>query len=256
MLKLREGQRLLDVGCGWGGMLRYSARRGVRATGITLSSDQRDYVNALIAEERLPAEVRYQDFFTYEPEEKFHAVSLMGVLEDLSDYRHVMRSLTRWLAPGGRAYFDFAADRDPWSTHSFVTEHIWPGTFRMVYLPEFVAAVRESPLELIQIDNDRMNYRLWAEKMLSRWQAARATIERDHGRPIYRCFELLYAGIAAMMNRPSHSCTAYRVVVELPSDSDLRFRTSRWTTVQDRARTMTARARNLVLGPSDRAAAE
>jgi len=137
-LQLKPGQHLLEAGCGWGGMTRFSAQRGVRVTGVTLSRRQEEYVRQKIAEEKLPAEVRYQDFFTFEPEQKFDAISMMGVIEDLSDYRHVMRSLARWLKPGGRVYLDFAAERRRFDTHSFVTEHIWPGTFRMVFMPEFV----------------------------------------------------------------------------------------------------------------------
>ena len=101
-LRLERGQRLLEVGCGWGGMLRYSAKRGVQVTGLTLSRLQKEFVEQRIVEEQLPAEVHYQDFFTFRPIERFDAVSMMGVIEDLSDYRTVMRLLSHWLKPGGR----------------------------------------------------------------------------------------------------------------------------------------------------------
>ncbi len=143
-LRLEPGQRLLEVGCGWGGMLRYSAQRGVQVTGLTLSRLQKEYVEQRIMEEQLPAEVRYQDFFTFQPTERFDAISMMGVIEDLSDYRTVMRLLSRWLKPGGRAYLDFAAERKRFDTHSFVTKHIWPGTFRMVFMPETARVSRRS----------------------------------------------------------------------------------------------------------------
>jgi len=80
-LRLQADHSLLDVGCGWGGMLRYSAQRGVKVTGLTLSRLQKEYVDQKIAEERLPAKVHYQDFFTFDPTERFDAVSMMGVIE-------------------------------------------------------------------------------------------------------------------------------------------------------------------------------
>jgi cyclopropane-fatty-acyl-phospholipid synthase len=52
-------------------MLRYSAQRGVKVTGLTLSRLQKEYVDQKIAEERLPAKVHYQDFFTFDPTERF-----------------------------------------------------------------------------------------------------------------------------------------------------------------------------------------
>jgi cyclopropane-fatty-acyl-phospholipid synthase len=61
-LRLQPGQHLLEAGCGWGGMLRFSARRGVRVTGITLSQHQKEYVEQKIEQEKLPAGVVYQDF--------------------------------------------------------------------------------------------------------------------------------------------------------------------------------------------------
>jgi cyclopropane-fatty-acyl-phospholipid synthase len=232
-LRLQHGQHLLDIGCGWGGMLRYSAQRGVQVTAITLSRQQKQFVEQRIAEAGLPAEVRYQDFFTFRPTSRFDAISMMGVIEDLSDYRTVMRLLSRWLKPGGRVYLDFAAERRQGSTHSFVTEHIWPGKFRMVFMPEFMEAVRESPLELMRIDNDRRNYYLWSRGMYERWMRNRERIIAEHGETLWRTFLLLFAGVAAMMNRRSHSATAFRVVLELPADSDGVFDTTRHIAAMD-----------------------
>jgi cyclopropane-fatty-acyl-phospholipid synthase len=64
-LELKEGQRLLDVGCGWGSMILHAARNfGVHATGITLSGEQRDFITARVKELGLQdrIEVRLQDY--------------------------------------------------------------------------------------------------------------------------------------------------------------------------------------------------
>jgi cyclopropane-fatty-acyl-phospholipid synthase len=246
-LQLKPGQRLLEAGCGWGGMTRFSAQRGVRVTGITLSQRQKEYVEQKIAEEKLPAEVFYQDFFTYQPEQKFDAISMMGVIEDLSDYRVVMRSLARWLKPGGRVYLDFAAERKRFDTHSFVTQHIWPGTFRMVFMPEFVEAVRESPFELMRVDNDRRNYHLWARQMYLRWRRQREEVVAQHGERLWRTFLLLFVAVSAMLDRRSHRSTAYRVLLELPADTDGAFRTTPWVKALDLVRGTATAVRDGVL---------
>src|SRR5207244_3199946 len=118
------------------------------------------------------------------------------------------RSLSRWLKPGGRVYLDFAAERRRFNTHSFVTQHIWPGTFRMVFMPEFVEAVRESPFELMRIDNDRRNYYLWARGMYGRWMRNGGHIKGDQGERLWRSFLHLNVGVATTMDRCSHSPTA------------------------------------------------
>ena len=63
-LRLKPGDRLLDVGCGWGGMVRYAARHGVKAIGVTLSKEQATWAQKAIAEQGLTdlAEVRHGDY--------------------------------------------------------------------------------------------------------------------------------------------------------------------------------------------------
>lgn len=83
-LRLKEGDRLLDVGCGWGGMVRYAARRGVRAIGATLSAEQAAWAQQKIIEEGLSdlAEVRHSDYRDV-TESGFDAVSSIGMTEHI-----------------------------------------------------------------------------------------------------------------------------------------------------------------------------
>ncbi len=216
-LRLRKGEELLEIGCGWGGFTRFSAERGVRVTAITLSRDQLAYTQRLIAERGLDATASYQDFFTFEPGRRFDAVSLMGVIEDLSDYPRVCEGLARLVKPGGRIYLDFAAGKVPFGTSSFITKYIWPGTFRMVYMPELMAALDNSALQLVGLYNDRRNYHLWARNGHRRWMENKDEIVRQAGEETWRLFRLLYMGTAGVMNNPSHEVTAYRLVLELPA---------------------------------------
>lgn len=246
-LGLRAGDHLLEVGSGWGGMLRYAARRGVRVTGITLSRHQKEYCDALIKKEGLPAQVLYQDFFTFRPNQRFDAISGMGVMEDLSDYRRVMQNLAQWIKPGKRIYFDFAAERKRFDTHSFITQYIWPGTFRMIFFPEFIEAVRESPFELMKVENDRRNYYLWCRKCYERWVASRDAVIAQYGERIYRMYLLLFVSVSANMNRPSHTATAYRVVLEMPDDSDGQRSTPLARQVMDGAESAVSSVREMFL---------
>jgi cyclopropane-fatty-acyl-phospholipid synthase len=82
-LGLRSGMRLLDVGCGWGGMVRHAAREyGVKALGVTLSAQQAAWGQAAIEREGLSglAEVRHLDYRDV-PETGFDAVSSIGLTE-------------------------------------------------------------------------------------------------------------------------------------------------------------------------------
>ena len=83
-LRLQPGDRLLDVGCGWGGMVRYAARHGVKAIGVTLSAEQAAWAQKAIADEGLAdlAEVRHGDYRDV-AETGFDAVSSIGLTEHI-----------------------------------------------------------------------------------------------------------------------------------------------------------------------------
>ncbi len=84
-LGLRPGMRLLDVGCGWGGMVRHAAREyGVQALGVTLSAQQAAWAQRAIEEQGLSglAEVRHLDYRDV-PEGEFDAVSSIGLTEHI-----------------------------------------------------------------------------------------------------------------------------------------------------------------------------
>jgi len=124
-LNLKAGDSVLDIGCcGWGGFLRYAARRHVRITGITLSRNQKEYTDSLIKENQFNAQVLYHDFFSYKPSEKYDGLVMMGVIEDLSDYSRVMKRIANWVKPGGRVYLDFASAKKHFGTASFITKYI------------------------------------------------------------------------------------------------------------------------------------
>jgi cyclopropane-fatty-acyl-phospholipid synthase len=140
----------------------------------------------------------------------------MGVIEDLSDYPRVMTRFSELLKPGGRAYLDYAAGKVPFGTSSFITKYVWPGTFRMVYVPELLTAIDKSPMQLAGLFNDRRNYYLWARNGQRRWVENRAGVLEQANEEIYRLFNLLFMGTAGVMSDPAQKVTAYRMVLELP----------------------------------------
>src|SRR6201996_4409347 len=83
-LRLQPGDRLLDGGCGWGGMVRYAARRGVQAIGATLSAEQAKWAQQAIEAGGLAelAEVRHSDYRDV-PETEFDAVSSIGLTDHI-----------------------------------------------------------------------------------------------------------------------------------------------------------------------------
>jgi cyclopropane-fatty-acyl-phospholipid synthase len=105
-LGLRKGMRLLDVGCGWGGMVMHAAREyGVKALGVTLSKQQAEWAQKAIAESGLSelAEVRHLDYRDV-TEDGFDAVSSIGLTEHIgkANVPGYFSFLYGKLKPGGR----------------------------------------------------------------------------------------------------------------------------------------------------------
>ncbi|HNP34216.1 MAG TPA: cyclopropane fatty acyl phospholipid synthase [Woeseiaceae bacterium] len=99
-LDLKPGQRLLDIGCGWGSLCQFAAERyGVECTGITVSEEQLALARKRTA--GLPIEIRLQDY--RDLDEKFDHIASVGMVEHVGEknYRELFRVVRRCLRPGG-----------------------------------------------------------------------------------------------------------------------------------------------------------
>lgn len=103
-LRLNEGDWLLDIGCGWGGMARFAGKRGVHVIAVTLSREQAEWAQSAVVRDGLEGlvDVRFQDYRDV-PEEGFDAISSIGLLEHVGvkNYASYFEFLSGKLRPGG-----------------------------------------------------------------------------------------------------------------------------------------------------------
>jgi len=180
-LRLKPGDRLLDVGCGWGGMVRYAARRGVRALGVTLSQEQAMWAQRAIADEGLAdlAEVRYGDYRDIR-ESDFDAVSSIGLLEHIGvrNYKGYFRFLRSRLRPGG-LLLNHCITRpenttEP-STHGFIDRYVFPDG-ELTGSGRIITEAQDAGLEVLHEENLRPHYALtlrdWCANLVAHWDDA------------------------------------------------------------------------------------
>jgi cyclopropane-fatty-acyl-phospholipid synthase len=214
--------RVLDVGCGWGAMVRYLAeeRRVGHVTGLTLSTDQ-----ARAGPSSARAEVRLEDWRDHSPVRPYDAIVSIGAFEhfardDLSRperqavYRSFFERCAQWLEEDGRlslqtiAYEDF--DRATSPASPFFTEDIFPES-GLPQLSDIVEAA-EGSFRLVGFRSDAEQYaqtlRLWQRGLEASMSQACQLV----GRETYRRY-LRYLRLSrAMFDR--RVCTLYRLVLE------------------------------------------
>ena len=199
-LGLKAGMRLLDVGCGWGGMVRHAAREhGVRALGVTLSRAQADWARAAIEREGLSelAEVRHLDYRDA-PAEEFDAVSSIGLTEHigLRNYPAYFGALRDRLRPGARLLnhcITRADSRMSSRPGPFIDRYVFPDG-ELAAPGRLVSAVHDARLEVQHEENLRRHYALtlaaWCANLVRHWDACVAEV----GEATARVWGLYMAG--------------------------------------------------------------
>ncbi|WP_067432692.1 SAM-dependent methyltransferase [Nocardioides jensenii] len=184
-LNLQPGQRLLDVGCGWGGMVRHAAREyGVKALGVTLSLEQAQWAKEAIDREGLGdlAEVRHLDYREV-METGFDAVSSIGLTEHIGvrNYPSYFSFLREKLRPGGRL-LNHSITRPhnrPTETGAFIDRYVFPDG-ELTGSGTIVAAAQDAGLEVQHTENIREHYAMtlagWCRNLEANWDECVAEV--------------------------------------------------------------------------------
>ncbi len=194
-LQLKEGDRLLDIGCGWGSIILETAQLyGVQSTGITLSKNQYEFVKERIKSLGLEgkAEVylmHYEDL----PKigRKFNKVVSVGMFEHVGKGRHrkffeVVREI---MEDGGLFLLHTIGKVHTSSQSRWIRKYIFPGG----YLPSIEEVLRASKglgFNLIDIDNWRLHYYLTLKEWKKRFLTVRDWVVKRYGEEFYRMWEL------------------------------------------------------------------
>ena len=194
-LRLAPGARVLDIGCGWGGLALTLARAGGQVTGITLSTEQltvaRERAGALAAARR-PV-FRLQDY--RDVEETFDRIVSVGMFEHVGrpNYDAYFAALAARLTDDGVALVHaIGRSGEPGRTDPFVSRHIFPGGY-IPALSETLAAVERSGLWVTDVEILRLHYADTLKAWRGRCHARRAEIERMYDARFFRMWDYYLA---------------------------------------------------------------
>ncbi|UAK24237.1 SAM-dependent methyltransferase [Sphingomonas nostoxanthinifaciens] len=198
-LYLKPGQRVLDIGCGWGGMALYLHRTtGVDVLGITLSEEQLKIARERAAAAGVADHVKFELVDYRALEGRFDRIVSVGMFEHVgpAHFRTFFSKCRRLLAEDGVMLLHTIGrmgTRRP--TDAWTTKYIFPGGY-IPSLSEIAEAAESARMICSDVESLRLHYGYTLEHWLRRTQAHRPEIEAMYDARFYRMWEFYLAGSA------------------------------------------------------------
>ncbi|CAB3692529.1 SAM-dependent methyltransferase [Achromobacter marplatensis] len=209
-LRLHAGERFLDVGAGWGGLLLWAAENyGVDATGITLSRNQHAHVTKLIQERGLAGRVRMEllDYRKLDESTPYDKIASVGMFEHVgrAQLEGYFAKLRRLLKPGGLIMNHGITAAGVYNPElgngmgEFIEKYIFPGG-ELTHISVVMEAMTNGGLEEVDVENLRPHYArtlwAWSDALEARLPEAAQVLGGEQGARSLRAYRLYLAGCA------------------------------------------------------------
>jgi cyclopropane-fatty-acyl-phospholipid synthase len=210
-LRLAPGEKFLDIGCGWGGLIFWAAENyGVDATGITLSTNQYEHVKREIEARGLSDRVRVEirDYLDLPEDARYDKIASVGMFEHVGIKRfpRYFGTIARVLAPGGMVLNHGITHNWPGTQAlgsgigDFIEEYVFPGG-ELTHVSQVMEAMSLAGLEVVDAEALREHYGRtlwhWTERLEANADAAR----NEAGEERYRIWRIYLAGSAHAFDR-------------------------------------------------------
>lgn len=202
-LNLHKGQRLLDIGCGWGELILAAAQKyQVKALGITLSQEQFEQVRSRIEHEHLQdlVDVQLLDYREIK-DQVFDRVVSVGMLEHvgrehLGEYFVTVQKL---LIDGGISLLHSITGRDEHGTNSWINKYIFPGGY-IPMVSELISQMERHNFYLLDLESLRSHYTRTLEHWIHNFEQALPKVRETKDESFIRMWRLYLQSSAASFN--------------------------------------------------------
>ena len=210
-LRLAPGERLLDIGCGWGGLVfRAAEHYGARAHGITLSANQHAYVTQQIAQRGLTGRVTVdlRDYAELPEDTPYDKIASVGMFEHVgvAHFPKYFGKIHRLLKPGGMVlnhgitHNELTGGSLGSGIGDFVEDYVFPGG-QLTHVSKVIEGMAREGLECVDAESLREHYAKtlwhWVDRLETNAEAAR----REVGEERYRVWRIYMAGSAHAFDR-------------------------------------------------------
>ncbi|MFA7387744.1 MAG: class I SAM-dependent methyltransferase [Thiohalobacteraceae bacterium] len=207
-LRLAPGQRLLDIGCGWGALAEWAARHyGVEVHGITLSTEQYRYAQQRMRNTGLDRQVRIElrDYRDLSADTGYDRISSVGMFEHIGvkNFPLYFQTVKRLMKPGGLFLNHGITNDSGWGTtpvRTFINRYVFPDG-ELTRVSEVQKSMETEGLEILDVESLRRHYAITLRHWLRGLEMARGRVERLTNTTVYRVWRLYLAGSAHYFER-------------------------------------------------------
>jgi cyclopropane-fatty-acyl-phospholipid synthase len=202
-MMLKPGMRVLDIGCGWGGLALYLNRvAGVEVLGVTLAKEQLEVARQRAEEAGVADKVKFELMDYREVTGRFDRIVSVGMFEHVGQphFRTYFRKIRELLADDGIAIVHFMGRLGgPGTTDKFMLKYIFPGGY-LPALSEAVAASEQAKLIMADCETWRLHYVYTIREWYDRYRAHKAEIVAMYDERFYRLWQF-YLAVSLTMFR-------------------------------------------------------
>jgi cyclopropane-fatty-acyl-phospholipid synthase len=206
-LLLKPGQRVLDIGCGWGGMALSLAKNcDVEVTGLTLSTEQLDAARRRAAAAGLSERVKFELLDYRLAQGTYDRIVSVGMFEHVGvvHYPAFFRKMHELLAPNGVALLHSIGRSDgPGSTNPWIRKYIFPGGYSPA-LSEVVPVIEHTGFFITDVEILRLHYAETLKAWRTRFLANRDKVRELYDERFCRMWEFYLVGCEIAFRHQGH----------------------------------------------------
>jgi len=217
-LRLRPGDTVVDIGCGFGGFMFHAHHRhGVQVTGVNNTTEQVVWLREEISRRGLDQTLKIREADFREVDKEYDKVVSIGVLEHAGrdQLEEVVQAHARFLKPGGLGVLHYIGHVGPRDTEFYIREHVFPGGW-IPSLSETLVAMEACGLEVLDVENLRRHYAhtldAWAERFDNKWPEIHALDPKRFNERFRRVWRTYLYSCAEMFRSPHGATGLFQIV--------------------------------------------
>lgn len=214
-MQLKKGERLLDIGCGWGTLAAHSAKYyGTDSTGITIAQAGADFANVRIEKWGVKhrARVNRMDYRSI-PADKYDKISCLEMAEHVGvkNFTKFMKQISGLMKDDGIFYLQIAGLRAGYHQESliwggFMGEYIFPGADASMPLSFVVKRLEKAGFEIHSVENIGIHYSQTIQLWYHNWQKNKDHVLSAYGQWWFRCWEIFLGWSVDIAKQGNSTC--------------------------------------------------